>query len=93
MIGTLMGATIAEDFKQLPVLVAMLSLDIALINLLPFPGLDGGHLIVVLINGARKKPLNEGRIGHWAFVGTIVLSLLSSGMPLCLLRGHQKRSK
>lgn len=40
-------------------LVALLSLNLAIINVLPFPALDGGRLIFVLYEWIRKKRVNE----------------------------------
>jgi regulator of sigma E protease len=37
--------------------IAMLSLSLAIINILPFPVLDGGHLVIILIEGIFKKEL------------------------------------
>lgn len=37
--------------------LAMLSLSLAIINILPFPVLDGGHFIIILIEGLLKKEL------------------------------------
>jgi regulator of sigma E protease len=37
--------------------LAMLSLSLAIINILPFPVLDGGHLIIILIEGITKKEI------------------------------------
>jgi len=37
--------------------LAMLSLSLAIINILPFPVLDGGHLVIILIEGIIKKEL------------------------------------
>jgi regulator of sigma E protease len=37
--------------------LAALSLSLAIINIIPFPGLDGGHLVIVLIEGIIKKEL------------------------------------
>jgi regulator of sigma E protease len=39
-------------------LMALLSLNIGLFNLLPVPMLDGGHLLYFLIEAARKRPLS-----------------------------------
>ena len=36
-------------------LAATLSISLAVINLLPIPALDGGHLLFLLIEGIRKK--------------------------------------
>jgi regulator of sigma E protease len=40
-------------------LMAMLSLNIGLLNLLPVPMLDGGHLLYFLIEAVRRKPLSQ----------------------------------
>ena len=37
--------------------LAALSLSLAIINVIPFPGLDGGHLVIVLIEGIIKREL------------------------------------
>ncbi len=37
--------------------VALLSLMLAIINILPFPALDGGHLVIVLIEGIIRREL------------------------------------
>lgn len=37
--------------------LALLSLSLAIINIMPFPVLDGGHLIIILIEGAIKKEI------------------------------------
>ncbi len=37
--------------------LAILSLSLAIANILPFPVLDGGHLVIILIEGATKKEI------------------------------------
>jgi len=37
--------------------LAILSLSLALINILPFPVLDGGHIVIILIEGIIKREL------------------------------------
>jgi len=37
--------------------LAMLSLSLAIINILPFPVLDGGHFVIILVEGIFKKEL------------------------------------
>jgi len=39
--------------------VAMLSLNLAVVNILPFPALDGGRLLFLLIETIRRKPNNQ----------------------------------
>jgi regulator of sigma E protease len=37
--------------------LAMLSLSLAIINILPFPALDGGHLLIILVEGILRREL------------------------------------
>lgn len=37
--------------------MALISVNLAFINILPVPGLDGGHLMVILVEAIRRKPL------------------------------------
>lgn len=52
---------------------AFLSINIGLINLLPVPVLDGGHLVTLAVEGLRGKPLNKN---HQQFIQMIGFSLL-----------------
>jgi regulator of sigma E protease len=58
-------------------LTAILSLNLAIINILPFPALDGGRILLILIEllrgGKRLKPEREGIIN---FVGMVLLLTL-----------------
>lgn len=40
-------------------LLALISLSLGVTNLLPFPPLDGGKIVILLIEGIRRKPLKE----------------------------------
>ena len=46
--------------------VAVISINLGFINLLPIPMLDGGHLLLYLIEGVRRKPLKP-EAQEWAF--------------------------
>lgn len=45
---------------------ALISINLAFINFLPIPGLDGGHLAFYAAEAVRRKPLNA-RSQEWAF--------------------------
>ncbi|PWU02838.1 MAG: hypothetical protein C5B53_01135 [Candidatus Melainabacteria bacterium] len=87
------AATYAQDWRLLPWFVAMLCIDLAIVNIFPWPGFDGSHLLAILTNTARGKPLNRTPIFHWLFVGLVVTTLLFAGVPLCFLRGRQQASR
>ena len=42
----------------------ILNVNLAILNMLPIPVLDGGHIVLALIEGARRKPVNM-RILEW----------------------------
>ena len=50
----------------------LLNINLAIINLLPLPVLDGGHIVFSIIEGIRRKPLNA-RFIHAASVTFAVL--------------------
>jgi regulator of sigma E protease len=58
-------------------LVALISINLGFINLLPVPVLDGGHLVFYAAEAIRRRPLSE-RAQEWAFRGgfALVLALL-----------------
>jgi RIP metalloprotease RseP len=52
------GANIAQkDTGSLFFFAALISINLAIINILPLPALDGGQLAFLLIEGLRGKPL------------------------------------
>jgi regulator of sigma E protease len=55
-IADILGQSIG-DFGMFFRIVAMISIMLAFMNVLPIPGLDGGHLMIVIIEGVRGKPL------------------------------------
>lgn len=57
MIAKLAGQEAHRGFSNLAMLTVMLSLELGIINLLPVPLLDGGHLLFFMFEGARGKPL------------------------------------
>jgi regulator of sigma E protease len=42
----------------------VLNVNLAILNMLPIPVLDGGHIVLALIEGARRKPVNM-KILEW----------------------------
>jgi regulator of sigma E protease len=52
---------------------AILSINLAIINLIPFPALDGGRFIFLIYEGIRRKRINP-KIEHYAnFAGFLLL--------------------
>jgi regulator of sigma E protease len=53
--------------------LALFSMNLAILNLLPIPVLDGGHLLFLAIEGVRRKPLSEQVRHRWTQIGFAVL--------------------
>lgn len=58
-------------------LVVVISINLGIMNLLPFPGLDGGHLMIYLIELIRRKPMKRELEGVINFVGLVILLALA----------------
>ena len=56
--------------------IGFLSVNLGLMNLLPIPGLDGGKLILNIIEGIRGKPISEEKQSIITLVGVVLLVLL-----------------
>jgi regulator of sigma E protease len=55
-------------------LLALLSINLGFINLLPVPMLDGGHLFFYVIEAVRRRPVSVAAL-DWAFRGGLALIL------------------
>jgi regulator of sigma E protease len=52
---------------------AMISMNLAVINLLPFPALDGGRLLLLFVQGVSGKKLDPEKEGFIHFIGFVIL--------------------
>ncbi len=58
MIGDIVTTAARVGFFYLLDITAMISVNLAIFNLLPLPVLDGGQLVLVAIEAIRRKPVN-----------------------------------
>ncbi len=56
-VAQMAGNVASQGLLPLLSFIAFLSINLAIINLLPVPALDGGHFVVLLVEGFRGKPL------------------------------------
>ena len=56
--------------------IGFLSVNLGLMNLLPIPGLDGGKLLLNIVEGIRGKPISEEKQTIITLVGGVLLILL-----------------
>jgi regulator of sigma E protease len=53
--------------------MAMFSVNLGFINLVPFPGLDGGHIVANLFEGITKKKINRNVLNTVNYIGFLLL--------------------
>ncbi len=58
-------------------LVTVISINLGVMNLLPFPALDGGHLLLYLVEIVRRKPVKKEVEGFINFIGLVILLALA----------------
>jgi len=73
---SLVGDATKLGFVYLLTFTALISINLAIINLLPFPALDGGRIIFVIIESITKRPINPKIAGSLNTVGFALLILL-----------------
>lgn len=91
IIGQTYDTTIVEGFftatMSMAMLIIMLSANLGVLNLLPFPALDGGRIVFLLIEAIRGKPVSKEKEGIVHFIGMILLMIL---MVLVLMNDIRK---
>ena len=58
-------------------LVTVISINLGVMNLVPFPALDGGHLLLYFIEVIRRKPVKREVEGIINFIGLIIIMALA----------------
>jgi len=58
-IARLTGESARWGFEILLSLLSVISINLGLVNLFPIPALDGGHIIIAIIEGIRQKRFNK----------------------------------
>lgn len=59
LIAQIAGEQMKAGWLNLIYFMSLLSVNLGILNLLPIPVLDGGHLVFLTLEGLRRKPLNE----------------------------------
>ena len=65
-----------KGFESILSLVAYLSMNVGVINLIPFPAFDGGRVLFLIIEKIRRKPIKAKTEGMINSIGFILLMLL-----------------
>ncbi len=75
-IYSIVGKSAKNGISNLFLLMAFLSLNVGFLNLLPLPAFDGGHILFILIELVRRKPVNPKVENIIHTVGLCLLLLL-----------------
>jgi len=76
LIAQMAGAQVKEGIVPFVLFMALLSINLAVLNLLPIPVLDGGHLMFYLIEAVRGKAVSMKTRERAQQVGFILLVML-----------------
>lgn len=68
-----MAQTAQTSLRSFWYLVAFISINLGVMNLLPIPGLDGGRLLFLLVEAVRRKPLGPKLEGYVNAAGLVLL--------------------
>jgi regulator of sigma E protease len=75
-IATVLFYKAQEGFSQFVHLLFIISVNLALINLLPIPILDGGHLVLLTAEKFKGRPVKEKTMAALQYVGLAFLIAL-----------------
>lgn len=70
------GQSISYGFENIIYLVAYLSINVGIINILPFPAFDGGRIFFLIIEKIKGSPVNQKFENMCHTIGFILLMLL-----------------
>lgn len=70
------GTAVQQGFIATVLLTALISINLAILNLLPIPGLDGGRLLFIAIEAVTRRPISQRVALTFTFVGLGLLVLL-----------------
>ena len=73
------AASISGDkgWDSFLLMIALVSVSVGLINLLPIPALDGGHLLIFAVEGMRRRPLSLRARDRVQLIGLIIVGLIT----------------
>lgn len=66
-----------DGIREFIYMLALISLSLGVTNLLPIPALDGGKVLILIIEALRRKPLNEKIEINIQLIGFSILIALS----------------
>ncbi|MBI4552935.1 MAG: RIP metalloprotease RseP [Candidatus Latescibacteria bacterium] len=75
-IAQVAGDTARRGVESLFNFIAFLSINLAILNILPIPALDGGQLLILAVEGLIRRPLTLRQRMVWQQIGMAILALI-----------------
>jgi regulator of sigma E protease len=75
-IAEIAGQQLEAGWMNLLYFMGLLSVNLGILNLLPIPVLDGGHLVFLSLEAIRRRPLNERTMEISQKIGIAILGTL-----------------
>ena len=75
-IGRIIDQNSREGIAHVLLTAGMLSISLGIMNLLPIPVLDGGHLLLLAVEGIRRRKLTSREVYAAQLVGASIIALL-----------------
>ncbi len=70
---SVVASTLGQSFASILLFMPLIAANLGIFNLLPFPALDGAHVVFTTIEWIRKKPIKRN-VENWIhFIGLIIL--------------------
>ena len=70
---TILAWQVNTDYRLALSFLVLLNVNLAIINLLPMPVLDGGHILMAIIEKIRRRPLSQKFVEYTTTVFAVVL--------------------
>ncbi len=75
-IASMVGTAARLGLSYLLMFTAFISINLGIVNLIPFPALDGGRLLFVIIETVIRRPIKAAIANAFNLVGFVLLMLL-----------------
>ena len=76
MIGKITQSATARGPYWVIFTLGALSMSLAFINLIPIPIVDGGHLVLLVVEAIRRKRLTPEQMAVFNAIGIVILAAL-----------------
>jgi regulator of sigma E protease len=67
------GITAKQGITELLIFLTLLSANLAVVNFLPIPVLDGGHMVFLMLEGIFRRPVSEKIVIPLTYLGLFLI--------------------